>query len=45
MIGITLETPLSALDRFFEHKSAGVVTEKAKDGMGRFHVVTKVDFW
>ena len=42
---ITLETPLSALNRFFEHNSAGIVTEKATDGDGLrpIHVVTKVD--
>ncbi|KAF8454622.1 tryptophan synthase beta subunit-like PLP-dependent enzyme [Kalaharituber pfeilii] len=42
---ITLDTPLSALSRFFEHNSAGIVTEKAKDGDGLkpIHVVTKVD--
>ncbi|KAF8458431.1 tryptophan synthase beta subunit-like PLP-dependent enzyme [Terfezia claveryi] len=42
---ITLETPLSALNRFFEHNSAGIVTEKATDGDGLMpiHVVTKVD--
>lgn len=41
---ITLETPLSALSRFFEHNSAGVVTEKREDGgLGVKHVVTKVD--
>ena len=42
---ITLETPLSALSRFFEHNSAGLVTERAKDGKGLEvkHVVTKVD--
>jgi len=42
---ITLDTPLSALNRFFEHNSAGIVTEKARDGDGLrpIHVVTKVD--
>lgn len=41
---ITLDTPLSALSRFFEHNSAGVVTEKGKDGgLAVKHVVTKVD--
>lgn len=41
---ITLDTPLSALSRFFEHNSAGVVTEKRTDGgLGVKHVVTKVD--
>lgn len=42
---ITLDTPLSALSRFFEHNSAGIVTEKAKDGDGLkpIHIVTKVD--
>lgn len=42
---ITLDTPLSALSRFFEHNSAGIVTEKAQDGDGYrpVHIVTKVD--
>lgn len=41
---ITLDTPLSALSRFFEHNSAGVVTERREDGgLGVKHVVTKVD--
>jgi len=42
---VTLETPLSALGRFFEHNSAAVVTERAADGKGLkvLHIVTKVD--
>lgn len=41
---ITLDTPLSALSRFFEHNSSGVVTERREDGgLGVRHVVTKVD--
>ncbi|KAL7275746.1 cystathionine beta-synthase [Rhizina undulata] len=42
---ITLDTPLSALSRFFEHNSAGVVIEKSADGVGYkvLHVVSKVD--
>lgn len=42
---ITLDTPLSALSRFFEHNSAGIVTERRQDGDGfvPIHVVTKVD--
>ncbi|CUS12364.1 unnamed protein product [Tuber aestivum] len=41
---ITLDTPLSALSRFFEHNSAGIVTERLKDGgLQVKHVVTKVD--
>lgn len=41
---VTLDTPLSALSRFFEHNSAGVVTERREDGgLGVKHVVTKVD--
>lgn len=41
---ITLATPLSALSRFFEHNSSGVVTERREDGgLGVRHVVTKVD--
>ena len=42
---ITLDTSLSALSRFFEHNSAGIVTERRQDGDGfiPIHVVTKVD--
>jgi len=42
---VTLDTPLSALSRFFEHNSAAVVTERQADGNGLkvLHVVTKVD--
>ncbi|KAF8540828.1 cystathionine beta-synthase [Trichophaea hybrida] len=42
---VTLDTPLSALSRFFEHNSAAVVTERDEDGKGLkvLHVVTKVD--
>ncbi|KAI5839164.1 tryptophan synthase beta subunit-like PLP-dependent enzyme [Morchella snyderi] len=42
---ITLDTPLSALSRFFEHNSAGVVTQRMDSGEGLsvIHVVTKVD--
>jgi cystathionine beta-synthase len=42
---VTLDTPLSALGRFFEHNSAAVVTERDEDGKGLkvLHVVTKVD--
>ncbi|KAH0537007.1 hypothetical protein FGG08_006179 [Glutinoglossum americanum] len=43
---ITLDTPLSALDRFFEWNSAAVVTEdddKKDGGMKPVAVVTKVD--
>jgi len=42
---VTLDTPLSALGRFFEHNSAAVVTERAADGKGLkvLHIVTKVD--
>lgn len=42
---ITLDTPLSSLSRFFEHNSAGIVTERRLDGDGfiPIHVVTKVD--
>lgn len=42
---ITLDTPLSALSRFFEHNSAGVVTQRmgSGEGLSVIHVVTKVD--
>lgn len=41
---ITVETPLSALQRFFEHKSSAVVTERDANGAVKpVHVVTKVD--
>ncbi|KAG0125889.1 tryptophan synthase beta subunit-like PLP-dependent enzyme [Tuber indicum] len=41
---ITLDTHLSALSRFFEHNSAGIVTERLEDGgLQVKHVVTKVD--
>lgn len=41
---ITLDTPLSALSHFFEHNSAGIVTERSKGvGLQVKHVVTKVD--
>lgn len=40
---ITVDTPLSALNRFFEHNSAAVVTERTADGVKAVHVVTKVD--
>ncbi|RPA96899.1 cystathionine beta-synthase [Choiromyces venosus 120613-1] len=41
---ITLDTPLSALSHFFEHNSAGIVTERSKEGGFQVkHVVTKVD--
>ncbi|KAL2156593.1 hypothetical protein VTH82DRAFT_1338 [Thermothelomyces myriococcoides] len=43
-IEITMETPLSALSRFFEWNSAAVVTEKTEDGGSKpVAVVTKVD--
>ncbi|OAX78628.1 hypothetical protein ACJ72_07064 [Emergomyces africanus] len=43
-IEITLDTPLSALNRFFEWNSAAVVTEKDQHGvMKPVAVVTKVD--
>lgn len=40
---ITVETPLSALQRFFEHKSSAVVTERDGSSVKPVHVVTKVD--
>lgn len=41
---ITVDTPLSALNRFFEHKSSAVVTEKdGSNNLKPVHVVTKVD--
>ncbi|ODQ63811.1 cystathionine beta-synthase [Nadsonia fulvescens var. elongata DSM 6958] len=42
-VEITADTPLSTLNRFFEHNSAAVVTEKDADGVKAVHVVTKVD--
>ncbi|KAK6517979.1 cystathionine beta-synthase [Arthrobotrys conoides] len=41
---ITLDTPLSALTRFFEHNSVAIVTESREEGgLKPVHVVTKVD--
>lgn len=40
---VTLDTPLLALTRFFEHNSAAVVTERDAEGLKVLHVVTKVD--
>ncbi|KAF3906509.1 hypothetical protein ABW20_dc0107062 [Dactylellina cionopaga] len=41
---ITLDTPLSALTRFFEHNSVAIVTEpRPEGGLKPIHVVTKVD--
>lgn len=40
---ITVDTPLSALSRFFEKNSAAIVTEKTADGVKPVHIVTKVD--
>jgi cystathionine beta-synthase len=42
-VDITVDTPLAALNRFFEHNSAAVVTERTTDGVKAVHVVTKVD--
>lgn len=43
-VEITLDTPVSALSRFFEWNSAAVVTERADQGeMKPVAVVTKVD--
>ena len=43
-VEITLDTPLTALGRFFEWNSAAVVTEKgADDNMKPVAIVTKVD--
>lgn len=43
-VEITLDTPLSALSRFFERNSAAVVTERQESGSLRaVAVVTKVD--
>ena len=43
-VEITLDTPLSALSRFFAWNSAAVVTEKGSDGAYKpVAVVTKVD--
>ncbi|ANB14196.1 cystathionine beta-synthase CYS4 [Sugiyamaella lignohabitans] len=41
---ITVDTPLSALNHFFEHNSAAVVTERTADhSVKAVHIVTKVD--
>lgn len=41
---ITVDTPLSSLQRFFEHKSSAVVTERdSNNEVKPVHVVTKVD--
>lgn len=40
---ITVDTPLSALSRFFEHKSSAIVTERDGSTLKPVHVVTKVD--
>lgn len=40
---ITVDTPLSALSRFFEHKSSAVVTERDGDNLKPVNIVTKVD--
>ena len=40
---ITKDTPLDALNTFFEHNSVAVVTETTSDGLKAVHVVTKVD--
>jgi cystathionine beta-synthase len=41
---ITVNTPLSDLNRFFEHNSAAVVIERTSDGgVKPVHIVTKVD--
>lgn len=40
---ITVDTPLSALTRFFERNSAAVVTQRTESGVKAVHVVTKVD--
>ena len=43
-VEITMETPLSALGRFFEWNSAAVVTENSAEGhMKPVAIVTKVD--
>ena len=43
-VEITMDTPISALSRFFEHNSAAVVTERRPaGGMRAVAVVTKVD--
>jgi cystathionine beta-synthase len=43
-VEITLDTPLSALNRFFEWNSAAVVTEKGEQGaMKPVAIATKVD--
>jgi len=42
-IEITRDTPLTALNRFFEWNSAAVVTERSSGGLKAVAVVTKVD--
>ena len=43
-VEITMETPISALSRFFEKNSAAVVTERREaGGMKAVAIVTKVD--
>lgn len=42
-VEVTVDTPLSALNKFFEHNSSVIVTEKDADGVKPVHIVTKVD--
>ncbi|CAG79310.1 YALI0E09108p [Yarrowia lipolytica CLIB122] len=42
-VEVTVDTPLSALNKFFEHNSSVIVTEKDSDGVKPVHIVTKVD--
>ncbi|KAL9058919.1 MAG: hypothetical protein Q9162_001475 [Coniocarpon cinnabarinum] len=42
-VEITMDTPLSALSRFFEWNSAAVVTERHREELTPVAVVTKVD--
>lgn len=42
-VDITLDTPLSALSKFFEWNSAAVVTDKVDGGKKPVAIVTKVD--
>lgn len=42
-VEVTVDTPLSALNKFFEHNSSVIVTEKDAEGVKPVHIVTKVD--
>lgn len=42
-VDITVDTSLEDLNRFFEHNSAAIVTERTENGLTPKYVVTKVD--